>query len=72
MSRQLKKRIVLHLGTECIKQSKINQVKGESSLAALSGQTKAFTIQQQQQQQQRQQSLLTHTSTNGNGKESHH
>ena len=65
---------MLHLGTECIKQSKINQVKGESSLAALSGQTKAFTIQQQQQQQQqqRQQSLLTHTSTNGNGKESHH
>ena len=52
MSRQLKKRIVLHLGTECTKQSKINQVKGESSLAAISGQTKAFTIQQQQRQQQ--------------------
>lgn len=69
MSLQLKKKIVFHLGTECIKQSKINQVKGESSLAAISGQTKAFTIQQQQQ---RQQSLLTHTSTNGNGKESHH
>ena len=70
MSLQLKKKIVLHLGMECIKQSKINQVKDESSLAAISGQTKAFTIQQQQQQ--RQQSLLTHTSTNGNGKESHH
>lgn len=68
MSRQLKKRIVLHLGTECIKQSKINQVKDERSLAALSGQTKVFTIQQQPGQQ----SLLTHTSTNGNGKESHH
>ena len=71
MSLQLKKKIVLHLGMGCIKQSKINQVKDESSLAAISGQTKAFTIQQQQQQQ-RQQSLLTHTSTNGNGKESHH
>lgn len=69
MSRRLKKRIVLHLGTECTKQSKINRVKGESSLAAISGQTKAFTIEQQQRQQQ---SLLTHTSTNGNGKESHH
>ena len=70
-------RIVSHLGMECIKQSKINHVKGESSLAAISGQTRAFTIlqqqQQQQQQQQGQQSLLTHTSTiNGNGKESHH
>ena len=67
-------RIVSHLGMECIKQSKINHVKGESSLAAISGQTRAFTIlQQQQQQQQEQQSLLTHTSTiNGNGKESHH
>ena len=70
MSRQLKKRIVFHLGTECTKQSKINQVKGESSLAAISGQTKAFTMQQQQQQ--RQQTLLTPISTNGNGKESHH
>ena len=66
-------RIVSHLGMECIKQSKINHVKGESSLAAISGQTRAFTILQQQQQQQGQQSLLTHTSTiNGNGKESHH